>query len=120
MKNIARRYSCHFCHKKVIICHSCDRGNIYCGTVCSQLGRRTSNRAADRKYESHQQGRLKHAERQRRYRLRCKKIVTEHSSNLIPTHALLSAIINKRSDNQRNRLSMSDDRCHFCGSTVNK
>lgn len=120
MKKIARHYLCHFCHHKVIICHACDRGNIYCGTTCSQLGRRASRRAADQKYQNNQKGKLKHAERQRRYRLRYKKIVTDHSSKPLPTYDLLLPITDKTSGHTGNKTTTSDDRCHFCRSTINK
>lgn len=116
MKDVARHYLCRFCHKKVIICHACDRGNTYCGTLCSHLARRVSRQVADCKYQSNKQGKLKHAKRQRHYRLRCKKIVTDHSSKPLSAHGLLSPIANKTNANLGNRTIISDDRCHFCGS----
>lgn len=120
MKKIARHYACHFCHHKVIICHACDRGNLYCGTRCSQLARRASRRAADQKYQNNQKGKLKHAARQKRYRLRHKKIVTDHGSKAPPTHDLLLPIIDKTSGPTENKTMTSDNRCHFCGSVMNK
>ena len=118
MKNIARHYLCHWCHKRVIICHVCDRGNIYCGKTCSQIARETSKRIADRKYQSNQRGKLKHAERQKRYRKRCIKKVTDHSSKPLPTHDSLPPRTDKPSGNTEN--NTSDDRCHFCEKIIDK
>ena len=79
MENTARLYNCVRCHHQVTICSHCDRGNIYCGKSCADSARRTSLRAAGRRYQNSRRGRLKHADRQRHYRSRRKK-VTHHSS----------------------------------------
>jgi hypothetical protein len=104
----------------VAICHACDRGNTYCGRRCSQLARKTLRRIADRKYQSNQRGKTKHAKRQKRYRLRCIKKVTDHSSKPLSTHDLLLSIIEKPRSHTENKTIISDDRCHFCGCTIDK
>jgi ferredoxin len=107
MKKRVRKYSCHYCQKSVTICPVCDRGHTYCSKDCSQLARKAFRRRADQKYQNHQKGKLKHAKRQKRYRMRHKKIVTDHSSKPPSTHALLLPVIDKTTP--------LDDRCHFCG-----
>ena len=119
MRNIARHYSCPYCHKEVTICRACDRGHVYCGPSCSEAARFVSLKKSGRKYQSNQQGKLKHAERQKRYRMRHKKIVTHHSSKSLPTHDLLPPIL----DTPRGEIEKNDrlgDRCHFCGTTIKK
>jgi len=66
MENTARLYHCARCHRQVVICRQCDRGNIYCPDGCAEEARRTSLRAAGGRYQQTRRGRLKHAERQRR------------------------------------------------------
>ena len=68
----ARRIRCSRCRRQVFICSRCDRGQQYCGARCSGLARRESLRAAGRRYQQSQRGRHCHAERQRRYRHRCR------------------------------------------------
>ncbi len=79
MENPARLFICAHCRCQVVICSHCDRGNIYCGKPCAEYVRRISLRAAGRRYQDSYQGRLKHAERQRRYRLSV-KVVTHQGS----------------------------------------
>ena len=74
MESTARLYNCARCHCQVIICSYCDRGNIYCDKSCADLARKTSLRKAGKRYQRSYRGRLKHAERQRHYRARCKKV----------------------------------------------
>ena len=81
----ARRFLCARCRRPVLICSRCDRGQRYCGARCSGLARRESLRAAGRRYQHSRRGRHCHAERQRRYRRRCRegagrKKVTHHGS----------------------------------------
>ena len=79
MENPARLFICARCRCQVVICTHCDRGNIYCGKLCADHARRTSVRVAGRRYQDSYQGRLRHAERQRRYRLRV-EVVTHQGS----------------------------------------
>ena len=65
-----RRYLCANCRKAVTICSHCDRGHRYCGEGCSQATRRRAVREAGQRYQATRQGRHRHAERQRRYRVR--------------------------------------------------
>jgi hypothetical protein len=80
-----RRFLCVGCRVAVFLCTACDRGQRYCSVGCARSARCQSQRESDRRYQSSQRGRLKHAERTRRYRQRCRS-VTEHSSALSPAH----------------------------------
>ena len=68
MKKSARKYNCVRCHAQIIICSACDRGNIYCGSICSQQARVQNHQISNQLYQKSLKGRLKHAERQRGYR----------------------------------------------------
>ena len=89
MQNTARLFHCARCRTQVLICRRCDRGNIYCGSRCSQQSRRDSLREAARRYQRTRRGRFTHAERQRRYRQRPQK-VTHQGSAPIADHDSLS------------------------------
>ena len=89
MEPTSRLFLCARCRKQVIICRRCDRGQIYCAKGCSQIARLHSLRAAAHRYQQSRPGRLSHAERMRRYRLRQQK-VTHQGSEPAPANALLS------------------------------
>lgn len=79
MENSARVFNCARCRCQVTICRRCDRGNIYCGTQCSQPARRESLCAAGQRYQSSRRGRFKHAARQHHYRSRRWKVTHQGS-----------------------------------------
>jgi len=114
MENSARLYHCARCHRQVVICRRCDRGNIYCPDGCAEKARRDSLRNAGRRYQQTHQGRLRHAERQRRYRARQQK-VTHQGSPCRPLRAPLP-------DTPEQPLSVQVEGpapegavcCHFC------
>lgn len=66
----ARRFLCARCRAPVLVCSSCDRGQIYCASGCSALARRQSQRAAAQRYQRTRCGRFMHAARTRRWRER--------------------------------------------------
>jgi len=111
MENTARLYNCARCHRQVTICSHCDRGNIYCGKSCADRARSTSLRAAGKRYQRTRRGRFNHAERQRRYRSRSKK-VTHQGSLELPTNDPLTT----RSEAPLSLAIIEDEgiRCHFC------
>ena len=91
----ARLFLCARCRCQVLICSHCDRGQQYCGARCSGLARRESLRGAGRRYQHSRRGRHCHAERQRRYRRRCRESacthkVTHHGSAGAPCDAELA------------------------------
>jgi len=112
MENTARLYNCVRCHHQVTICSHCDRGNIYCSKSCADSARRTSLKAAGRRYQNTRRGRLKHADRQRHYRSRRKK-VTHHSSPEPPASDSLIT----RSEQPEPVVVIENKviRCDFCG-----
>lgn len=115
MENTARLFHCARCHCQVVICRRCDRGNIYCGTPCSQRARRESQRAAGRRYQHSRRGRFTHAERQRRYRSRRHK-VTHQGSVPLPLHAVLSPESKGVAAQHGDALAICTQGlpCHFC------
>ena len=103
--------------RQALICSCCDRGQIYCAGDCAARARRRRERDAGRRYQTSRRGRLAHAERTRRYRVR-RKNVTHHGSPASPPDDLLSsgslAIASDASafvDRPRRRFS----RCDWCG-----
>ncbi len=76
------------CRAQACICRNCDRGHIYCAD-CAPYARRRSLRRAGRRYQAGRRGRIKHAERARRYRSRANK-VTHHGSPPEPANASLT------------------------------
>lgn len=117
MSDIARLYNCHHCHCQVIICCRCDRGNRYC-KQCSPLMLLRSQHRASKRYQNTAQGRLNHADRQKRYRERerLKQKVTHKGFN---TQFLYHVFNNKRK-NQNIKLKQKDIGrsidifCHCC------
>jgi DNA-directed RNA polymerase subunit RPC12/RpoP len=86
-----RLYSCLECNRQVFICSYCDRGHIQCpGCRHSRTRRRRTYRAASRRYQSREIGRINHQMRQRRYRAK-KKLVTQHTPRVFGCRAHLSA-----------------------------
>ena len=116
MENTARLFNCARCRRQVAICSRCDRGNIYCGSGCSQSARRESRSAAARRYQRSPEGRRTHAERQRRYRARRQKVTHQGSPAPAPSDSLLA---DSHRSAQRSAPAPSDTapgvRCCLCG-----
>ena len=74
-----RMFLCGRCRAQVLVCRSCDRGQIYCIKICAQKVRADRQREARRRYQATPRGRDLHAERNRRYRDRLRS-VTDHGS----------------------------------------
>ena len=115
MKKNARLYHCVRCHCQVIICSHCDRGNIYCCS-CASLARQESLRAADQRYQNTHQGKLKHAQRQKRYRARQTENEIKVTDQGIPGSSNQLSL-NTKENKSKKRLSKTNfDQlcCHFC------
>lgn len=112
----ARLYHCARCHRQVILCRRCDRGQVYCATDCARQARRDSLRRAGARYRATWSGRLNNALRQSRFRARQQK-VTHQGSVLVATAAVLVAS-RLLSDPVRS-LSLAGPaetlHCHRCG-----
>jgi hypothetical protein len=116
MKKSAREFNCARCHRQVIICSSCDRGNIYCGPTCSRQAHLINKRIANKIYQKTLKGRRKHADRQRRYRQRRKgksQKVTEQGSHDLTPNDLLSGEPRDSKSREAKQLY-----CRFCKKTV--
>ncbi len=117
MKHTPRLFSCMLCHAQTLVCPHCDRGQIYCGSECARIARIQSCRLAEKRYQLTPGGKMKHAMRQRRYRARLRKKVTDHSSQSPAQNALLHSVKNKAEE-----AGLSHDdfnrRCCFCKKTV--
>ncbi len=113
MEKSARIYNCARCHHQTVICNDCDRGNIYCGPLCSQQSRAQNHRKANQSYQKSLRGRQKHAARQRRYHERNKNKVTDQGSpDLFPNDLLPNE---PSGDKLRSAEPIC---CHFCGEIV--
>jgi hypothetical protein len=77
-----RSFRCARCGQMTLICHRCDRGQIYCARGCARTARRESLRRAGARYQHSPRGLRKHAASQARYRRKQQKKVTHQGSSL--------------------------------------
>jgi hypothetical protein len=70
MADSGRLFVCARCRVQVLLCRRCDRGQIYCGPRCSTAARRGLQREAGQRYQGSRDGRVLHAARSKRWRLR--------------------------------------------------
>jgi len=115
MEPSGRLFVCVCCRAQVVICSHCDRGQIYCAADCAQAARSDSIREAGQRYQTSRRGRLKHAERNRRYRAGL-KIVT-HQGSLAPApDDLLAASSTSLEKAASKAIPMMQWArvCHFC------
>lgn len=117
MKHPARLYYCALCHAQSVICSHCDRGQIYCSKACSTTARVRSCREAEKRYQTSPGGKIKHALRQKRYRMRQKEKVTDHGSTSPAQDVLLGSVKNKTIENDMNR-DFGNKQCCFCKKLV--
>ena len=112
-----RFFLCVGCCKQVLICSYCDHGQRYCSNECSKSARTRSLRAANTRYQQSLRGRIRHAERTRRYRLKKNKVTYQGSlpacSNDLLTEkpepeSQLEGVPSQPSHE-------STHQCHFCG-----
>lgn len=69
------------CGAVFYVCRSCDRGQRYCSERCRAKARREQRRAANRRHQRSEEGRLDHRDRQRQYRGRlAEPCVTDQGS----------------------------------------
>ena len=123
MEPAPRRYRCACCRTSVIICSKCDRGNRYCGDVCAQQMRKSSQQAAAKRYQDSHLGRSTRAQRQRLYRERQRlqrerqlKKVTHQGSPQHPPDAPLSSETTELqiTEPELAQASHTQWQCHFC------
>ena len=119
MSATARLFNCARCGRQVVICRHGDRGNRYCGPGCAQAARRASGRAAGARYQRRRPGRMNHAHRQRRYRIR-RRNVTHQGSLTLPLSVSLPAESRASApplDASAPAPAPVGLRCHVCGRT---
>jgi len=117
MKHTPRLYYCVLCHAQAVICSYCDRGQIYCSKECAIAARAQSCREAEKRYQLSFKGKVKHALRQKRYRMRQKEKVTDHSSNVLVQDGLLETVKNKPVETAMSK-DFGNKQCCFCKKPV--
>ena len=117
MKHTPRLFQCALCHTQSIVCSKCDRGQIYCGTVCAVFARKKSMKLAGMRYQRTFNGKRNHAARQALYRIRQSKIVTHRGSPSMLQHASMNSFENKteKTENGHKKLALT---CCFCEKPV--
>lgn len=113
----ARFFLCAGCRAQALICSCCDRGQIYCAGDCGPDARRWRQRAAGARYQASRRGRLRHAERARQYRARCKNVTHQGSLPPPPDDFLESGSPTIASDATTSVVEPQRpvSRCHWCG-----
>jgi hypothetical protein len=76
---ILRELDCRQCGQRFFLCPGCYCGQRYCRPECRGLARRRQMRAANRRHQQSEYGRLDHNDRQSAYRERCRQRVTDQS-----------------------------------------
>lgn len=127
MKIEARSYHCELCHKQVIICTYCDRGNVYC-ELCVRVARQKRQRQANRKYQKTLKGRTNNATRQSRLRLKNRQKGTERSTKekKVTDRGSSITLLSTSCNTERNKGIKPNDGnkkitqpcCDFCGREV--
>ena len=118
MRSSLRQFNCARCKQYCEIGGCCDRGNIYCGIICSTAARASSLLAAGFRYQQTFIGRLKHAARTAKWRAKERlkkeselKIVTHHSSPRMDECDVLQTPVERV-------FKATHGYCHFCGRYV--
>lgn len=118
----ARFFLCARCRIQVLVCRRCDRGQMYCGALCSGDSRRQRQREANRRYSKTRAARHNNALRQQRYRQRQralnspidKKVTDQGSAHLQRADTL----VREHSTRPINRLDAQkamSSHCAACG-----
>lgn len=117
MKHIPRLFQCALCHTQSRVCSKCDRGQIYCGSVCAVFARKKSMKLAGMRYQRTFNGKRHHAAREARYRMRQKEIVTHQGSPPMPQHASMDSLEKetKKTENGHWKIALT---CCFCEKPV--
>ncbi len=112
-----RIFLCARCRSQSLICRRCDRGQIYCMGSCARDARREGQREARRRHQATPRGRAMHAERNRRYRARVRRVTDhglarEHETAQWGGTGAVPAGLSEPSPGGR---SPAHYRCHHCG-----
>jgi hypothetical protein len=93
----ARLFVCARCHAQVLLCSRCDRGQRYCGRVCSRAARSESRRDAAERYQRSRAGRIAHAARSRRWRQRQREVARIACSGDVVDSAVINFVTHQGS-----------------------
>lgn len=117
MELSSRLFNCALCHIQCVICSPCDNGQIYCSPDCSRSARKKSCNEGEKRYQQTPKGKLNHALRQKRYRERQCKIVTDHTCQTSPECDPFSSVENNTDASlaSRNEKGIC---CCCCGKAV--
>ena len=107
-----RRFLCPRCNAVCYICSCCDRGQIYCGNICSSEARVESLRRAGKKYRQSFVGALNNAARQAAWRARRALKVTHQAPPEPPAAAMVEAAVETANGT---RAAASGIACVVCG-----
>jgi len=99
--------TCNFCQKVFYICKSCYRGHKYCSYRCRRKGYLIKQKVAQAKYQKTFKGRMKHALRQKKYRLKKLKQKVTYK-----TH--------EKAEIKVNTVSVKKDRCMICKKKISR
>jgi len=116
MIDSGRLFNCARCHRQVIVCRHCDRGQIYCSGDCPEIARKESLHRACRVYQSSHRGRQTNAARQKRFRQSQQEKVTHQGSAPDSPDDLLP-VEPQKSHNRGQEVSFGPKtgiHCHFC------
>ena len=115
MPESCRLFNCQRCHKQVIICTHCDRGNRYCPDGCAEKARAESLKRAAKKYQQSRPGKRNNALRQQRYRQSLREKVTHQGSTPIRHCAVVLAAPVVPQIRQRKAAEADVLYCDYCG-----
>jgi hypothetical protein len=111
-----RMFLCARCRSQALVCRRCDRGQIYCAPSCAHDARRDHQREARRRHQATPRGRAMHADRNRRYRARARRVTDQgpaHEPETGPWRGLQGSPA--PSDPASSGSSSAQRRCHLCG-----
>ena len=108
-----RRFLCARCRAPVLVCSHCDRGQRYCAADCAAITRKALQQEAAQRYQHSRPGRLKHAQRTRRWRER------QATANQSVTHQgspppALPALLPSDAPAFVTAAPQESGQCHFC------
>ena len=88
-----REARCPWCKAIFVICGCCDRGQVYCTPEHRELGRLTTKRRSNARYQASNEGRDDHRDRNREYRARIRSgagRVTGHPADNLRSDAIVA------------------------------
>lgn len=118
MQESLRPFYCARCDLYCEICGRCDRGNIYCGSVCARAIRMAGVKAAGKRYQETPKGACKHAKRQANYRARLQAQNSPHLQKVTHQGSPLEAVHVVLPTPSKRVFDRLHGYCHFCGCLV--